>query len=191
MIMFDGMGMDCPSNIEDITDYVLEDVNDTADPKEWHTGDVAIGFRRWIESNAKAEPKECTCDNESFDELQKIAKGIIALRKIEKARAELNKQLKSLYDLPLSLLAITKDNVQDDDFEHETDDEPKISSIIGYQVVDKKTGEIHPDMDGSFCIYSLSQAMEMHKTSNNWEYLIIKEGDIEEPTMMFEGNPND
>lgn len=108
------MGMDCPSNIEDITDYVLEDVNDTADPKDWHSGDVTIGFRRWMESNAKAEPKECTYENETIDDVQKIAKGIIVLRKIEKARAELNKQLESLFELPLSLLA--KDNVQGDHF---------------------------------------------------------------------------
>lgn len=42
--------IDIPSNIEDIVQYVFEDVCETADPDNWHDGDVAIGFRRWIES---------------------------------------------------------------------------------------------------------------------------------------------
>ena len=44
------MGMDIPSNYENIVQYVYEDVCDTADPENWSEGDVAIGFRRWIES---------------------------------------------------------------------------------------------------------------------------------------------
>ena len=42
--------MDIPSNYEDIVQYCYEDVCETADPIEWHDGDVAIAFRRWIES---------------------------------------------------------------------------------------------------------------------------------------------
>ena len=49
--MWKQIGMDIPSNHEDITQFVFEDVCDTADADDWHTGDVAIGFRRWIESH--------------------------------------------------------------------------------------------------------------------------------------------
>ena len=51
--IFDRINIDIPSNIEDITQFVFEDVCDTADPVEWHDGDVAIGFRRWIEAQVE------------------------------------------------------------------------------------------------------------------------------------------
>lgn len=71
------------------------------------------------------------------------------------------------------------------------------AKVIGFQVVGEEgednEGEIHPDMDGSFCIYNLSQAREMLNKENdyNWRLLTIWEGDVEELTMMFEGNPRD
>lgn len=43
------IGMDIPDNHEDIIQYCYEDILDTADI-DWHDGDVAIAFRRWIES---------------------------------------------------------------------------------------------------------------------------------------------
>jgi len=43
--------MDIPSNFEDIVQFVYEDVCETADEENWTNNDVAIGFRRWIESN--------------------------------------------------------------------------------------------------------------------------------------------
>lgn len=46
------IGMDIPSNFEDIVQHIYEDVCETADPENWSQGDVAIGFRRWIESKA-------------------------------------------------------------------------------------------------------------------------------------------
>lgn len=46
------IGMDIPSNFEDIVQFIYEDVCETADPENWSQGDVAIGFRRWIESKA-------------------------------------------------------------------------------------------------------------------------------------------
>lgn len=46
------IGMDIPSNFEDIVQFIYEDVCETADPDNWSVGDVAIGFRRWIESKA-------------------------------------------------------------------------------------------------------------------------------------------
>ena len=51
--MYSTLGMDIPSNHEDITQFVFEDVCDTADPVNWHSGDVSIGFRRWIEAQAE------------------------------------------------------------------------------------------------------------------------------------------
>ena len=52
LILFDiytRIGIDTPSNHNDILQYCYEDVCECADPKDWHSGDVAIAFRRWIE----------------------------------------------------------------------------------------------------------------------------------------------
>jgi len=51
--IFDRIGIETPSNYEDIVQFVFEDVCETADPINWNNDDVAIGFRRWIESNKK------------------------------------------------------------------------------------------------------------------------------------------
>lgn len=65
--------------------------------------------------------------------------------------------------------------------------------VIGFQVVGEEgtqlEGEIHPDMDASFCVYNLKQAHQMLDDENNWRLLTIWEGDVEEPQMMFEGDP--
>lgn len=73
------------------------------------------------------------------------------------------------------------------------------TNVIGFQVVGiegmSQEGNIHPDMDASFCIYSLSQCNEMLMKSNTsfvnfvWRLDAIWSNDIEEPTMMFEGDP--
>jgi hypothetical protein len=47
--IFDRIGIETPSNYEDIVQFVFEDVCETADPVNWSASDVAIGFRRWIE----------------------------------------------------------------------------------------------------------------------------------------------
>jgi hypothetical protein len=47
---FDRMNMDVPNNIDDILEFVYEDVCETADQENWNDADVVIGFRRWIES---------------------------------------------------------------------------------------------------------------------------------------------
>lgn len=74
----------------------------------------------------------------------------------------------------------------------------KVSAkVVGYQVVgedgSEQDGEIHHQMDGSFCLYSLEQARSMMDDNDNgkerWRLLTIWEGDVEEPTMMFEGDP--
>jgi len=51
--IFDRINIDTPSNFDEILEFVYEDVCETADKENWHDGDVAIGFRRWIESNEK------------------------------------------------------------------------------------------------------------------------------------------
>lgn len=51
--LWSGIGMDIPDNYEDIVQDVYEDVCETADPIDWHDGDVVIGFRRWIEKQVK------------------------------------------------------------------------------------------------------------------------------------------
>jgi hypothetical protein len=52
--------MDTPSNFDEIVDYCLEDINETADAVNWTSEDVTIAFRRWIESKsiANVQPKE-------------------------------------------------------------------------------------------------------------------------------------
>ena len=73
------------------------------------------------------------------------------------------------------------------------------AKVIGFQVVGDdgtaEDGEIHPSMDASFYLYSLSHAKEMLEDNDNgkeqWKLLAIWEGDVEEPTFMFEGNPRD
>lgn len=49
--MWSSIGMDIPSNYEDIVQYCYEDVCETADEINWHEGDVAIAFRRFIEKD--------------------------------------------------------------------------------------------------------------------------------------------
>lgn len=66
--------------------------------------------------------------------------------------------------------------------------------VIGFQVIgedgSKEEGEIHPNMEASFCVYSLDQAKAMINDTNNgeeqWRLLSVWTNDIEEPTMMFE-----
>lgn len=43
------IGMDIPSNVDDIVEFICEDVSESADDN-WHDGDIVIAFRRWIES---------------------------------------------------------------------------------------------------------------------------------------------
>jgi len=51
--IFDRINIDTPNNFDEILEFVYNDVCETADKKNWHDGDVAIAFRRWIESNTK------------------------------------------------------------------------------------------------------------------------------------------
>lgn len=43
------IGMDAPNNQYDIVKYIVDDVEATADPQDYHTGDFGIAFRRMLE----------------------------------------------------------------------------------------------------------------------------------------------
>jgi hypothetical protein len=47
---FSHIGMDRPSNLDEIVDFIAEDIKETADVENWNSSDVSIGLRRWIES---------------------------------------------------------------------------------------------------------------------------------------------
>lgn len=49
--IFDKINIDTPSNFDDILEYVVNDIYETTDEENWNYGDVANGFKRWIESN--------------------------------------------------------------------------------------------------------------------------------------------
>ena len=67
--------------------------------------------------------------------------------------------------------------------------------VQGYQVIyEGENGvEMHPEMEASFCLYSLQQAKEMimHDMVDGkrieWKLLTCYKGDVEEPTLMFKG----
>jgi hypothetical protein len=51
--IFDRIGIDTPQNFDEIADFIYIDVCESADPINWHSGDVAIAFRRWIQSKGE------------------------------------------------------------------------------------------------------------------------------------------
>lgn len=55
--IYKSIGIDRPENHEDILEFVVNDVIESADPENWNSNDVAIAFRRWIEQ-AEASKKE-------------------------------------------------------------------------------------------------------------------------------------
>lgn len=67
------------------------------------------------------------------------------------------------------------------------------SKVIGFQVVGEEQypneGELHPDMDNGSCIYNLEQTIKMIVNNKDpWRLKAIWSGDIEKPTLMFEGD---
>jgi len=49
LTMFQVLGMDKPSNYEQIANFVFEDVKETSDYPNFNDSDVTIAFRRWME----------------------------------------------------------------------------------------------------------------------------------------------
>lgn len=65
--------------------------------------------------------------------------------------------------------------------------------LIGYQVEDYgNNSQPHPAMEASFCVYNWSQCKEMvGNDTGYWKIVPVMQDTIEEPTLMFEGDPND
>ncbi len=55
--IYSAIGMDKPENHDGILDFIVNDIQETADPIFWHSGDVGIAFRRWIEAQT-TQPDE-------------------------------------------------------------------------------------------------------------------------------------
>lgn len=64
---------------------------------------------------------------------------------------------------------------------------PFLKQVVGFQVVGND-GKLHPKIIKSH-IYNLSQARKMINDNCSWELVTIWNGDIENPVMMFKGNP--
>lgn len=62
--IFIGAGMDTPNNFETIVTYCYEDACNSTDENSWHSGDVSIAFRRYIEDSSNANDKDYEKDNE-------------------------------------------------------------------------------------------------------------------------------
>ena len=73
----------------------------------------------------------------------------------------------------------------------------KSARVIGFQVVGEKgtseEGKMHPSMSNVYYLYNLEQTKKMLNNKNNheeqWQLLTIWSGDIEDPTIMFTGDP--
>ena len=50
--IFDRIGIQTPSNFQEIAEYIYWYVYFTADWDNWDDGDVAFGFKKWIENQA-------------------------------------------------------------------------------------------------------------------------------------------
>lgn len=44
------IGMNRPENHSKIKKFIINDLKETADPKEWTDGDIGIAFRRFLET---------------------------------------------------------------------------------------------------------------------------------------------
>jgi hypothetical protein len=62
--IYPAIGIDKPSNHDDIVEFIFHDVEVTADPVDWHSGDVSIAFRRFLES--KNDKPCCTAVNKDI-----------------------------------------------------------------------------------------------------------------------------
>lgn len=45
------IGIDRPANHDEILEFICDDVQSAADPIEYHTGDMGIAFRRFLEKD--------------------------------------------------------------------------------------------------------------------------------------------
>jgi len=45
------LGIDRPANHDEIVEFMREDVEAAADPIDYHSGDISIAFRRYLEKD--------------------------------------------------------------------------------------------------------------------------------------------
>jgi hypothetical protein len=66
------------------------------------------------------------------------------------------------------------------------------AKVIGYQVrTDTDDCALHPKMDFGFTVFNLRQCQKIvGGETANWKIRTVWSGDIEEPTIMFRGNPD-
>jgi hypothetical protein len=89
-----GIGMDIPENFEVIVQDCYKDVCETADPVNWHSGDVAIAFRRWIEAQTRKQ------DDAMYEREKRTDMAVInTIRNIANMQAP-NVQIENVQDKP-------------------------------------------------------------------------------------------
>jgi len=64
MLLWSNMGMGTPENIEEIIQFVFNDINKCVDPIKWNSEDVIIAFKHWIEAQAMSDKPE---QNDGFE----------------------------------------------------------------------------------------------------------------------------
>lgn len=66
-----------------------------------------------------------------------------------------------------------------------------MKKLIGFQLISRNEGffNVHPLMESSFCVYSYQQIHDMHRKAGivDWIVIPVFEGDIDLPTIMYEG----
>lgn len=50
------IGIVKPDNHDEIVKFIINDIQEAADTKNWHSGDIDIAFRRWIEAQSDNQP---------------------------------------------------------------------------------------------------------------------------------------
>ena len=112
-------------------DFCYEDVCETADPVDWHEGDVTIAFRRWIESKAMSD-NELHCDTGLKDSLGDIVREVDTLTPVNVKEQEYVTGLDGQYGNQVKIVAELLDAMQ------ELDDDDQIC----IETIDLKSGDV-------------------------------------------------
>lgn len=70
---------------------------------------------------------------------------------------------------------------------------PAEKALVGYQAILNTDGSaaMHPGMHASFCVYNKAQIDNIIAGDRNYTIIPIFDGDIEDPEVMFQGEPDD
>jgi len=93
LVLYSNIGIDKPTNHDDILEFIANDIQETADPENWHDGDVAIAFRRWIEAQAKEDIEETNLP-ENFSDVE--------IRKFKEEWGQYHNEITANLGYPLS-----------------------------------------------------------------------------------------